>query len=156
MRAGVGSRVRMFTAVAALAVAVAAAWTALQPQRSLDRTDDALAALNADPPQIGTARNLAREAEKANPLAVDPLFVQAAIEIRAKNLDGAEQALEDAVKLQPANPSTWTTLADFQLNERKDTAKAKETISRALYLDPGSVQAVQLLILINRTATASS
>lgn len=156
LRAGLQSRARVFAAVGAIGLAGAAAWAAWQPQRSLDATNSALDKLAADPPQIGTARELARNAQRRNPLAVDPYFTQAAIERKAGNPAGAQRALEAAVRLQPANPVTWTSLAEFQLHELKDPAATKKTLSAALYLDPKSVQAIQLLLEANRTATATS
>jgi predicted Zn-dependent protease len=137
-------------------LAVAAAWTAWQPQRSLTATNEALEQLAADPPRIPAARELAGRAHDRNPLAVDPYFARAAIERKAHNRDGARRALQAAVKLQPANPSTWTSLAEFQLHELGQPGRAKKTLGAALYLDPRSVQAIQLLLEINRTATATS
>jgi len=43
-----------------------------------------------------------------------------------------------------------TSLAEFQLHELKDPTAAKKTLSAALYLDPKSVQAIQLLLEVNR------
>ncbi|MFL5844139.1 MAG: O-antigen ligase family protein [Solirubrobacteraceae bacterium] len=156
VRGGLRDRTRTFMAAGIVVLALAAAWAAWQPQRSVDATNAALDTLAADKPAIGTAREQARNAQRRNPLAVDPYFAQAAIERKAGNKAGAQRALESAVKLQPANPLTWTSLAEFQLHELKDAAKAKKTLSAALYLDPKSVQAIQLLIEVNRTATATS
>lgn len=156
LRAGLRSRERTFVAAGAILLALAASWAAWQPLRSVDATNAALDTLAADPPQIGTAREQARNAQRRNPLSVDPYFAQAAIERKAGNLPGARRALEEAIRLQPANPTTWTSLAEFQLHELKDSGKAKKTLGAALYLDPKSVQAIQLLIEINRTATATS
>jgi tetratricopeptide (TPR) repeat protein len=140
----------------AVVLAIAAAWAAWQPQRSLDATNAALDSLAADTPQIGTAREQARNAQRRYPLAVDPYYAQSAIERKAGNRDGALRALEAAVRLQPANPTTWTSLAEFQLHELHDAALAKKTLGAALYLDPKSVSAIQLLLEANRTATATS
>jgi tetratricopeptide (TPR) repeat protein len=156
LRAGLRSRERTFLAAGAVALALAAAWAAWQPLRSLDATNAALDSLAAEPPQLGTAREQARNAQRRNPLAVDPYYAQAAIERKAGNPAGAQRALEAAVRLQPANPTTWTALAEFQLHELKDPVKAKKTLGAALYLDPKSVQAIQLLLEANRTATATS
>jgi hypothetical protein len=156
LRDGLRSRERAFLAAGAVVLALAAAWTAWQPQRSVDATNQALDQLAAPKPQIGTARELAANAHRRDPLAVDPYFAQAAIERKAHNRRGAQRALEAAVRLQPANPSTWTSLAEFQLHELKSPAKALKTLGAALYLDPQSVQAIQLLLEANRTATATS
>lgn len=156
LRDGVRSRRRTFLAAGAIVLALVGAWSAWQPQRSLEATNQALDQLAADPPQIGTARRLAAAAHHRNPLAVDPLFVQAAIERKAHNRPGAQRALEAAVRLQPANPATWNALAEFQLHELRRPGDARKTLSAALYLDPKDVEATQLLLEVNRTATATS
>lgn len=150
LRAGLADRRRIFAATGAVAIAIAAAWAAWQPQRALDATDAALAALEAEPPAVGTARKRASSAQRHNPLAVEPYLAQARIERTAGNPEGAERALQRAVQLQPANPGTWTALAEFQLREQQDPAAAKKTLSAALYLDPKSVTAIQLLLETNR------
>ena len=150
LRAGFADRRRIFAATGAVAIAVAAAWAAWQPQRALDATDAALAALETEPPAVGTARKQASSAQRHNPLAVEPYLAQARIERTAGNPEGAERALQRAVQLQPANPGTWTALAEFQLREQQDPAAAKRTLSAALYLDPKSVTAIQLLLETNR------
>jgi O-antigen ligase len=155
IRTGIDSRERLTAAVAAIVLAVCAAWAAWQPQRSIDAGDQALAALAATPPKIGTARELGRKAQQRNPVAVDPYFAQSVIETKAGNLPGAERALQKAVQLQPANPSTWISLANFQLSERHNAAAAKRTLAAALYLDPKSFQAIQVLLEINRQLGAT-
>ena len=156
LRDGMDSRGRLTAAVGTIALAACAAWAAWQPQRSLDAGDQALAAITATPPQVGTARELARKAHQRDPVAVDPYFAQSVIETKAGNIDGAERALQRAVKLQPANPTTWLSLANFQLVERKDPKAAKHTLAAALYLDPRSVQAIELLLEINRQLGTAS
>ncbi|MEJ7786687.1 MAG: O-antigen ligase family protein [Solirubrobacteraceae bacterium] len=156
LRAGLRSRERALLAAGAVVLALVASWAAWQPLRSLDAANAALDSLAADTPQIGTAREQARNAQRRNPLAVDPYFAQAAIERKAGNIPGARRALEEAIRLQPANPTTWTSLAEFQLHVLGDPVKAKKTLGAALYLDPKSVQAIQLLLEVNRTATATS
>jgi len=148
-RRGFQSRLRLFAATGAIVLAVAAAFAALQPQRSVDATDSALAALAEG--KIQTARKQAHNAQQRNPLSTQPLLAQAAIEAKAGNNPGAQRALEQAVKLQPADPAMWSALADFQLHALHDKTTAKRSIGAALYLDPRNVQAVQLLLEINRT-----
>ena len=104
----------------------------------------------ANPPQIAKARELVRNAHQRDPVAVDPYFDQSVIETKAGNLPGARTALERAVRLQPANPSTWLALANFQLTELHNPTAAKKTLAAALYLDPRSFDGIQLLIAINR------
>jgi hypothetical protein len=155
LREGMQSRERTFAAAGAIALAVIASWTAWQPQRSTDQVNKAVEQLRGDQTQIATARKLAQNAEQTNPLSVDPLYARAAIERRAHQPDLGLQALEEAVALQPANPSTWTSLAEYELHERQNPEGAKRTLSAALYLDPKSVQAIQLLIETNRALAAA-
>jgi tetratricopeptide (TPR) repeat protein len=157
LREGMASRSRVLSAAAIVAIAVTAAWAAWQPQRSANAGSAALAALGANPPQLATARKLASQAHQRDPLSVEPYFDEAAIEIKAGDRAGARRALQAAVRLQPANPDTWTTLADFQLHQLKQPVAAKKTLSAALYLDPRSVDAIGLLLEANRlipTATS--
>jgi len=150
VRAGARSRMRAGAAAFLVLVALAAAWAAWQPQRSINAGNAALDALAATPPDIARARDLAKTAHDRDPLSVAPLFDRAAVELKASDLPGARRALEAAVRLQPANPDTWTTLADFQLHQLKRPLAAKRTLSAALYLDPRSVDAIQLLLEVNR------
>jgi hypothetical protein len=150
LRAGLDSRVRLTAAVGAIALALCAAWAAWQPQRSIDAGDQALAALSSTPPQIGTARELARGAHQRDPVSVEPYFDQSVIETQAHDLAGAQHALAAAVRLQPANPATWLALATFRLTQLHQPRAAKRALAAALYLDPRSFEGIQLLIAVNR------
>lgn len=150
LRAGLDSRARLSAAVFAIGLGACAAWAAWQPQRSLDAGDQALAAITANPPKVGTARELAHRAHQRDPVAVDPYFAQSVIETKAGDLPGAQAALERAVRLQPANPGTWLALANFQVVQLHQPAAAKRTLAAALYLDPRSFEGIQLLLEINR------
>jgi hypothetical protein len=147
-RLGLQSRARLFAATGAVALAITAAFAAAQPQRAVDATDDALDALAAG--KIQTARKQIHSAQERNPLSTQPLLAQSAIEAKAGDTAGAQQALEKAVKLQPADPDMWTALAAFQLRTLHDAAKARRSLGAALYLDPRNLQAIQLLLEINR------
>jgi len=50
----------------------------------------------------------------------------------------------------------WTRLAAFELHELHRPRDAKRTLASALYLDPRSVEAIQLLIEANRGGAATS
>ncbi len=156
VRAGLGERLRVQAALAAVVIAVAAAWAAWQPQRSIDAGNAALDAATASPPNIPKARKLASTAHERDPLSVDPYLVQAAVETKAGNDKLARGALEQAVRLQPANPKTWVALASFQLDRLHDAKLAKRTLQPALYLDPRSREAIAVLLRANRDLTATS
>jgi tetratricopeptide (TPR) repeat protein len=129
-------RPRAICAGAVALIAVVAAWTVWQPQRSDTLGQQALQTLEAG--DVDAARKQARAAHDHNPLAVDPLFKLAWIEEQAPNRQiQARAALQQAVRLQPANPEPWIQLAAFEL--RNGQAKAAEAASRrAVYLDPRS------------------
>ena len=74
----------------------------------------AFAALDSGRPN--DARVQAEEAHKRDPLALRPLFDLSTIEESAGRRDRAQKALEQAVRLQPANPEAWVQLATYQLN----------------------------------------
>ena len=130
---------RIGLAVAAVAVAVVAAWASWQPQRAVAEGSDALATAEAG--RFPQARAQIADAERTNPLSVDLLFQQAAIERADGNTAGARGALQEAVRKQPANPATWLTLAEFELSEG-NRPQALSAVGSALYLDPRSQEAI--------------
>jgi cytochrome c-type biogenesis protein CcmH/NrfG len=58
--------------------------------------------------------------------------------------------LEQAVRLQPANPDPWLRLAEFELNTLKRPKVAMTAIRPALYLDPRSSDAVAVFLAAQR------
>jgi tetratricopeptide (TPR) repeat protein len=130
---------RIGLAVAAVAVAVVAAWASWQPQRAVAEGSDALATAEAG--RFPEARRQIADAERTNPLSVDLLFQQAAIERADGNTAGARSALQEAVRKEPANPATWLTLAEFELSEG-NRPQALSAVGSALYLDPRSQEAI--------------
>lgn len=150
-RRGLDSWPRLVGALLALVLAGSAAWAAWQPQRAITAGNEALDAAAADPPHYPKARVLARQARDINPLSVEPLLEMAAIENKAGYPGRARKALEAAVHLQPANPVVWVRLADFELHGLHKPELARQSIASALYLDPRSFEAIQLLIEVNRT-----
>jgi len=130
---------RIGLALAAVAVAVVAAWTSWQPQRAVAEGSDALG--SAEALHFDQARAQIARAERTNPLSVDLLFQQAAIERADGNTAGARGALQQAVRKQPANPATWLTLAEFELSEGRKP-QALSAVGSALYLDPRSQEAI--------------
>jgi hypothetical protein len=130
---------RIGLAVAAVAVALVAAWTSWQPQRAVAEGSDALGTAEAG--HFAQARDQIAQARRINPLSVDLLFQQAAIERADGNSAGARSALQEAVRKQPANPATWLTLAEFELSEGRKP-QALSAVGSALYLDPRSQEAI--------------
>jgi tetratricopeptide (TPR) repeat protein len=153
LRAGLRERARAILALAAVLVALVAAWTAWQPLRSDTLGQDALISLEAG--DVDKAREQAQSARDANPLAVDPLFKLAQIEEQAGNRQiQARAALQRAVRLQPANPEPWIKLAGFEL--RSGDPKAAEAASRrAVYLDPRSARPLGVFLDARRQIAAA-
>jgi O-antigen ligase/polysaccharide polymerase Wzy-like membrane protein/tetratricopeptide repeat protein len=130
---------RIGLAVAAFAVALVAAWTSWQPQRAVAEGSDALGTAEAG--HFDQARAQIARAERTNPLSVDLLFQQAAIERADGDTAGARAALQEAVRKEPANPATWLALAEFELSEGRKP-QALSAVGSALYLDPRSQEAI--------------
>ena len=153
LRAGLRERSRAICATAVVLIALVAAWTVWQPLRSDTLGQRALTTLEAG--DVEGARSQARAARAANPLAVEPLFRLSAIEEQAGNRQiQARAALQEAVRLQPANPEPWIQLANFEL--RAGQPKAAETASRrAVYLDPRSARPLGVFIDARRQIAAA-
>jgi hypothetical protein len=130
---------RIGLALAAVAVGLVAAWTSWQPQRAVAEGSDALA--SAEALHFDQARAQIARAERTNPLSVDLLFQQAAIERADGNAAGARRVLQEAVRNEPANPATWLALAEFELSEGRKP-QALSAVGSALYLDPRSQEAI--------------
>jgi O-Antigen ligase/Tetratricopeptide repeat len=138
---------RIGLAVAGAAIFLVAAWTSWQPQRAVAKGSDALEAAEAN--DIPQARAEIADARAIDPLSVELLFQQAAIERAAGNPEGARRALQDAVRKQPANPAPWLNLAEFELSEGRKP-QALSAIGSALYLDPRSPTAIATYLEASR------
>ncbi len=142
---------RVVAAAAVVLLALFTAWTAWQPLRSSQASDDALAAMDAR--DFDRARELADTARDRNPLSVDPLFDRASIEQAAYDREAAERALEEAVRLQPANWIGWMRLTDHRLFEQNDARGALEAAKIAIYLNPRSWDVNQRYLDATRRAS---
>jgi cytochrome c-type biogenesis protein CcmH/NrfG len=152
VRGGLRDRARAGIAAATLVLALVCAWTVWQPLRSDTIGQDAIATL--DTGNADAARAQAQQARDRNPLSVDPLFELSTIEAAAGRKFAARSALEQAVRLQPANPETWLRLAEFDLDILKRPSVALTAIRPALYLDPRSSDAVAVFLAAQRQTKA--
>jgi len=152
LRAGLRERPRAAVAAATALLALLCAWTVWQPLRSDTIGQDAIATLERG--DADAARALALEARDRNPLSVDPLFELSTVEAAAGRRAAARRALEQAVRLQPANPDTWLRLAQFELDVLRRPRVALTAIRPALYLDPRSSDAVAVFLAAQRQTNA--
>jgi tetratricopeptide (TPR) repeat protein len=120
-------------AVAAAVVAVTAIASLASPWLAERRLDVALdRSLAGD---VGGAEEAAEEAQALNPLALEPLILEASLAWGAGRLDEAEALFRDAVELQPKNPETWYQLGRFRFEARNDPAGALVLLDRSYALD---------------------
>jgi hypothetical protein len=154
---GVRSPVRVAVAIAAVALAGLAAWTAWLPLGSIHAQNKALAFAGSD---NNKALAAAQAAQDRNPLSIDPLLTRALVETTAHRRDKARDALVAAVRLQPNNPSTWEYLSGFALDQENDPELALRLLGPALYLDPqsptGKADYLKALRLIDIQAKAKA
>ena len=128
--------VRAALALAAIGLAALAATAVAQPWRADGEGDEALSLL--DEGNFGGARAAAQRASEINPLSIEPWFEHAAIENTAGNTRAATQALENAVRLEPASPEAWRRLGEFYMGSLDQSLRALPVLRAALYLDPTS------------------
>ncbi|MDQ2910793.1 MAG: tetratricopeptide repeat protein, partial [Actinomycetota bacterium] len=123
-------------------VAMAVALSLLTPWFAQRDTEAARGAL-ADGRPLQAYRD-ARDARSLNPLALDPLFAQAAALEQLGDFQGARQLYIDAVRLQPLNWRAWYELGRFE-EDQQDYARAIPPLKRAVELDPqGSLAPAEL------------
>jgi len=150
-RAALRNPARVAGAVTALVVAAIAVYTTWQPQRSVNATDEALVAVEAN--RLPDARADVRRARDANPLSTTPLYVGATVESAAGNDAGARRLLVEATRMQPSSSEPWLRLAQFDL-DRNDPRGALRALGPALFLDPRSATIQQLHVAASQAETA--
>src|SRR4051812_1766795 len=139
---------RVVLPAAAVGMALGACWGGVQPLRSAHAEGAAFNRLDLG--QLDAAASIARIAHDRDPLAVEPLFDLAAIE-QARGDTGAEQqALEDAVALEPATAEAWRRLGHFRLDVLHDPKGALRAFQAALFLDPKAPQSQSDVIVAAR------
>jgi tetratricopeptide (TPR) repeat protein len=117
-----------------LALALTAAWAAIQPVRSVNAGDVAIERLQQG--GLEAAVSVARIAHDRNPLSPEPLWELAYIEQQRGRLANAEDALEEAVRIQPASAEAWRRLGRFQLSTLNQPSDALASFRAAYFLDP--------------------
>jgi uncharacterized membrane protein YidH (DUF202 family) len=114
-------------------VAVAVALSLLTPWFAQRSTDSGRTALADRRPLV--AYRDGRDARSLNPLALDPLLVQAEALGQLGDAQGARRLYIDAVELQPLNWRVWSELGLFEEGQQ-DFARAIPALQRAVELDP--------------------
>jgi hypothetical protein len=147
---GVRQPFRVALACGALALGLLAGWAALQPLRSVDSDNEALA-LPLGPASYAKAVALTQKAEDQNPLSIDPLLTRALVESAAQHPDRARAALVEAIRRQPSNPQTWEYLSRFAVDQENNPKLALRLLGPALYLDPHSPTGAQDYLAALRT-----
>jgi hypothetical protein len=124
----------MAGAVVVLALALTAAWAAIQPVRSVNAGDVAIERLQQG--GLEAAVSVAQIAHDRNPLSPEPLWELAYIEQQRGRLANAEDALEEGVRIQPASAEAWRRLGRFQLSTLNQPSDAIASFRAAYFLDP--------------------
>jgi O-antigen ligase/polysaccharide polymerase Wzy-like membrane protein len=118
-------------AAAVAAVALVAAWTEWQPQRSAERSQEALGLLARSPAQ---ARAAARTAVSEDGLSAQALFTLATVQSASGERQQARATLQRAVRLQPSNPQTWLELGMYDVHSNPHAAV--DELRAAIFLNP--------------------
>jgi hypothetical protein len=117
-------------AAAAGVCALAAVYSLASPWLSEQRLDASLDSILDGNPVA--ARDQAEAAHSFNPLAVEPLWRMAVLEVnKTRALDLYRQARD----LEPENPETWYELGRFELRELKRPRAAYRDLNHAYTLD---------------------
>ena len=122
---------RIGVAVAVVIAALLTAWSQWQPQRSVDASQQALAALSTNP---RAALAQAQTAVSRDPLSAQALITLATVQHDAGEPALAKATLQRAVRLQPSNPQAWLALARYDLSS--EPAVALKELQAAIYLNP--------------------
>ena len=133
-----------------LAFAAAAAWTAFQPVRSVHAGDAAIDRLEHG--GLDAAASIAAIAHERNPLSPEPLWELAYIEQQRGRLANAGDALEEAVRIQPASAEAWRRLGRFQLSTLNQPTEAVNSFRAAYFLDPRNPASTSDFIEASRAA----
>jgi hypothetical protein len=133
---------RVFLAPLPAVVAIVDTLPLLTPWFAKRASDSAEAAIDDGRP-VQALRD-ARDARSLNPLALQPVLVQAVAEEQLGNLAAADGLYLHAVELQPLNWRAWYELGRFQFDHQR-YPDAVRSLRRAIQLDPYGSLAPALL-----------
>lgn len=123
---------RAGAAAAVIVLALLAAWSEWQPQRSNEASQEALVLASSHP---HAAMIAARAAVSRDPLSIEALARLAAVQEAQGENQAARATLQKAVRQQPANPQAWSQLGVHDLSDGDPTAALAE-LRAAYYLNP--------------------
>jgi hypothetical protein len=155
VRAGAPLSPRLAALALGTALAAAIAISAALPSLARDRTNDATAALARG--DFAEAVRQADVAQRLDPVAVDPLLLEARAAGRSGQFRLASQVLTEAVQRQPGNPNVWLGVARLEL-ARGDVPAMQAAARRMLALDPVAPAGTYFFLLNDlgvRSATAT-
>jgi predicted Zn-dependent protease len=141
---------RIAAALGLVVLTALAVWTTWQPQRSVNATDAALEAVEAN--KLPEARADVRRARDADPLSTTPLYVEATVNLAAGDVPAARRDYQAAVHMQPASSEPWLRLAQFEVAQG-DQRAALRALGPALFLDPRSPTVQQTYFDASRAET---
>ena len=102
----------------------------------------------------GAAARDARTAARRNPLSLDPLWQLAFIADARGDKRAANQALERAARLQPANAEAWRRLGRYRLSVLEEPEKALDAFQVAYFLDPAALRSASDVLEASRALKA--
>jgi hypothetical protein len=139
----------LLLAACVVAIALVAAWTESQPQRSMERSQEALGLIARSPV---AAQAAAQSAVSEDPLSAKALFALATVQEASGERGQARATLQKAVRLQPSNPQTWLELGMYDLHGYPRAAV--DELRAAIFLNPelvspeaiaqGNLEAIQV------------
>jgi O-Antigen ligase len=121
-------------AAGVLAVALGVVYALAAPWLSVQRVNASIDAIGRG--DARTSLRAAKEAHSLNPLALDPLWLQAATLASQHRLLPARKLYLDAVSLEPKNAETWFELGAFDLRTYGDARAAYNELNRSYTLNP--------------------
>lgn len=137
---------RMAFAGAAVALALLAAWSEWQPQRSAEASEEALRLSG------GAALAAARTGVSRDPLSLTAMEELATVQESLGQAGQARATRLRAVRRQPANPTGWRELGEHELLAARPRA-ALADLRAAYYLYPSTRNRENYVIALNALAT---
>lgn len=138
------------TSIAVL-IALLAAWSEWQPQRSNEASQEALGSIASDPHAALVA---AQTAVRRDPLSLDALSTLAGVQEALGETAKARSTRLKAVRQQPANPLAWEQLGQHDLSS--DPRSALSELRAAYYLYPNLAYRDEYVLALRAVAASGA